>query len=41
MKQIKVDQIYYLMLVSLAKKMRKSPEDALQEILQVEYNRKK
>lgn len=41
MKNIKVDEIYYSMLIILAKKMKKKPVDALQEILQIEYNKQK
>tara|TARA_Y100001963_G_scaffold44133_1_gene61915 strand:+ start:123 stop:248 length:126 start_codon:yes stop_codon:yes gene_type:complete len=41
MKQVPLDQIYYSMLVSAAKKLKMPVNKALQEIIANEYNRTK
>ena len=39
MKQVMIDKIYYAMLEHLAKRMKKTPSNALQDILINEYNK--
>ena len=41
MKQVKISDPHYKMLVDLARKKRLKPEDFCEEIIQIEYNRRK
>ena len=41
MKQIKLSDVHYEMMLEVAKKRRVKPENLLEEFIQVEYNKKK
>ena len=40
MKSIQISKVHYEMLVTLAKKMRQKPEQYIEEIIQVQFNKK-